>query len=284
MIKILATDLDGTLFYPKRKIKMVTNANRRLLRDFENAGGEVVLVTGRSMATADKINRKLKTHVALLGCDGAFVYDEGKMKDRHPIDRKDLMELYMRMRAEYGIIGWLAFDDTKAVKIAPTNISKLLSFGAWLFNFFQGAYAEKYVFSEKVMIETLANKDVYKVMPMFGISKKASEKAKQALMALNDIFGQKLSIVAASQALEITAGGINKAKTLLEYIKERDIKPEEVAVCGDSDNDLSLFENFQHSFAMESGEESVKSKASAIIHSVADVRPYLLDKDGHLLA
>src|SRR5574344_1842014 len=153
MIKLLATDLDGTLFYPKRRIHMVTRKNKRLIQDFEKAGGEVVLVTGRSMGTADKINKKLKSHVALLGCDGAFVYSDKTMKERYPIHRKDLMELYMRMRAEYGIIGWIAFDDTNKVKIAPTCISKPLSLLAGFANFLQGAYAEKFVFSEKILVE-----------------------------------------------------------------------------------------------------------------------------------
>ena len=48
MIKLLATDLDGTLFYPKRKFTLMTRKNAKFLKDFYNAGGKVMLVTGRN--------------------------------------------------------------------------------------------------------------------------------------------------------------------------------------------------------------------------------------------
>jgi hydroxymethylpyrimidine pyrophosphatase-like HAD family hydrolase len=87
------------------------------------------------------------------------------------------------------------------------------------------------------------------------------------------------TIAKAGQALEITAGGVNKARTLNEYIAAKGIKPDEVAVVGDSFNDLPLIEAFKNSFVMSSGEEEVKPKARYIIKSVSDIREYVLNED-----
>lgn len=283
MIKLLATDLDGTLFYPKRRLTLMTRANKDFLRDFYHAGGKVVLVTGRSNKLARKIEKSLKIKVALLGCAGAFIYEDGKTVDSHPIDRKTLMELYINVRAEYGIIGWMLFDDDSIIKIAPTDIGSFMVMLAKAMNVFNGVYSEQYLPSETAVIESIAKHNVYKLSPVFGVTKKAIEKASAAYLALSLDYRDRLTINKAGQVLEITAGGVNKAKTLQEYMKIYGIKDDEVAVAGDSFNDLTLFDHFSNSFAMESGQEVVKSKASHIIKTVSDIRPFVLDKDNHLI-
>ena len=49
-MKILATDLDGTLFYPKDKKEMICKENLTFIRDFIDQGNKLVIVTGRSLA------------------------------------------------------------------------------------------------------------------------------------------------------------------------------------------------------------------------------------------
>lgn len=283
MIKLLATDCDGTLFQPKRRIRMMTRANKRLLEDFALAGGKVVLVTGRSKRAADKVNTHLKSDVALLGCNGAYVYENGKMVESHPIDRKDLMELYISTRSSYGIIGWLLFDDTDRIKIAPTNMGKIVSLLAVMLNLFNFNYGEKYVPSETAFIDSIANHPVYKVMPVFGLSAKATAKSHEAFLSISDKFKGKITITEAHQCLEITAPGINKARTLKEYIALEGIGINEVAVAGDSFNDATMFENFPFSFWMDTGDKEVKDKAKYTIHSVSEIRPFILTPDGKLL-
>jgi Cof subfamily protein (haloacid dehalogenase superfamily) len=283
MIKLLATDLDGTLFYPKRRLTMLTKANKRFLIDFSAAGGKIILVTGRSMILADRMNERLKIQTSLLGCNGAFIWEEGKMLISHPIPREELMKLYITMRSSFGIIGWILFDKTGAIKIAPTNVGRIAGFAATASNVLSLSYREKYVVSEKEVINSIGQSDVYKIMPVFGISKRAAGLAKDAMLALQDAFQDRLSIVYATQALEITAGGVNKARTLKEYLDLKGIKPEEVAVAGDSYNDVVLFDSFSNSFGMESGQDVLKSKAQHLIKTVAEIRPFVLDENGNLL-
>ena len=54
MIKVLATDLDGTLFYPKRKISLISGKNKKFLRKFVKEGKKVILVTAKWQKKSDQ--------------------------------------------------------------------------------------------------------------------------------------------------------------------------------------------------------------------------------------
>jgi Cof subfamily protein (haloacid dehalogenase superfamily) len=282
MIKLIATDLDGTLFYPKRRFSLLTPFNKKLLIDYHKAGGQVVLVTGRNVVVSMKVQKKVRFPLAVLGCNGAFIYEDGKYTASYPIEKKQLMELYMEMRSKYGIVGWFIFDNTDIMKIAATNAANYVRILAPIGNSLNFAYAEKFVVSEQAVIDSIVNNSVYKVMPVFGLTKRARDKQEAAYIALTDYYKGKLTIKQANQAMEITSFGVNKAKTLEAYIASRGIRKEEVAVFGDSDNDSELIEDFQNSFAMESGQEGLKKKAAHIVKRVSDARPFLLNEDGTL--
>ena len=70
MIKVFATDLDGTLLFPKKKIRMISSANRRYLRNLENKGIKIVFVTGRNIRFCQKLAKRIN-----IQCD--FITDSG---------------------------------------------------------------------------------------------------------------------------------------------------------------------------------------------------------------
>lgn len=283
MIKLIATDLDGTLFYPKRRLSLISSKNVKFLRDFHEAGGDIVLVSGRSRRMGKLVNRKLKFDTGMLGCCGTYVAEKGDIVVSHPLDRQAIMELYMSARNDFGIIGWMLFDDTDYIKIAPTDMGHMLVLASTLANRFLGVYREKYITSETKFIQAVAHRPVYKLMPCFGLNvKKARERGIAAKMAIEQKFPGKFTIAVSPPMIEITTGGVTKASTLLDYIRSKDLTKEEVAVAGDSFNDMSLFETFPNSYAMLSGEESVKEKAKYVVKTVADMRGTILTEDGKL--
>ena len=54
MKKILALDLDGTLFYPKGHKRLVSKKNTSFLKRFVEEGNKVVLVTSRTQEFCEK--------------------------------------------------------------------------------------------------------------------------------------------------------------------------------------------------------------------------------------
>ncbi len=63
---------------------------------------------------------------------------------------------------------------------------------------------------------------------------------------------------------------VSKGDALKRLIKELGIAPEEIACIGDSFNDLSMFALTPHSFAMSASREEILSRASKVVHSVAE--------------
>ena len=79
MRKVLATDLDGTLFYPRRKISMIAKRNYRMLEGHFAKQGKVVIVTGRNVPFSKKVAKKLKHDIDIIACSGSYVEAEGKI-------------------------------------------------------------------------------------------------------------------------------------------------------------------------------------------------------------
>ena len=48
MNKVLATDLDGTLFYPRDRKRMIRPKNLKCVRQIVDDGNELILISGRS--------------------------------------------------------------------------------------------------------------------------------------------------------------------------------------------------------------------------------------------
>lgn len=68
-------------------------------------------------------------------------------------------------------------------------------------------------------------------------------------------------------ALHLTKTGINKGLTLIRALSFLNLDPKQVAVVGDSDTDLSMFEVCGFSAAVSNAPDNVKSEASYICKS-----------------
>lgn len=282
MIKLLATDLDGTLFYPKRRFTLLEKSNVKFLKDFSNAGGKIVLVTGRDRRMSMKVKKKLGIDLAVLGCNGAFIYEDNKFVQSSPIPKDILFDVYMNMKVNYNILGFFLFDEDDTIKISVVKKTSIIPYLGIFMNFFNFAYAEKYIVSEEKVLSSIANGHVYKLMPIFDLGQKGKIQADEVSYVLKEHYKDKLTINSASFTLEITNKNTNKANALLEYIKMNGISKEEVIVVGDSNNDLPLFNNFPNSFGMNNGLEHVISKARFRIDKVSDIRDYIFTNDNKL--
>lgn len=275
MIKLLGIDLDGTLLYPKRRFSVMIKKNSKFLKDFIASGGKVVLVSGRNPMMQQKIENKIGHPVALLGCNGAFLLQAGEITQANPLPNDVLLEIYSKLRKNFGIISWLLFDSSNRMHMVTHGVSGLFIALAKFVNGLSFQYRETFVYGEREFIKALQNGVNYKIMPVFGLGQKARKKALQAFLAVNDLYKDKVTICASNNALEISAIGTNKAEALKEFIKENGIKPEEVAVIGDSGNDIVMFEAFENSFVMDHAEPHVACYAKHKIHRVADVQNYI---------
>lgn len=277
MIKLIATDLDGTLLYPKDRIFTVPKTNRQFLRELGRYDVDIIFVSGRSPKILDRLNKIVGKKCKLLGCNGAYVYHDGKLLESHPMDRKKLTALFSQIYGRFGIFAYFLFDEHAPLYICFRNLPDSFIVALWIGNKCNGAYKEDIVHGEEKFLRKLQESDNYKMMLSFGFGDDARERARMAYLPIKEIFPNDFSVVVSNTALEITAKGVDKGVGLVEYCKQNGIAPDEVVVVGDSGNDLSMFSCFPHSFAMEHAPAFVKDNANHVIRRVSDLRTYLED-------
>ncbi|MFA6861113.1 MAG: Cof-type HAD-IIB family hydrolase [Bacilli bacterium] len=279
MIKLIATDLDGTLFYPKRVITGIPYQNKKLLKKFMASGGELLLASGRSTRIKKKVEKALHHQITLVGCNGAYVVDENnKISDRTPLDRKKLLELYVRLRHAYGALSWMLFDDQDPIYVSYSDISRFLIFMIGVVNKTNGFYSENLIHEGNSFLNKLSNTNNYKLLIAFGIGESAKKKASEIYLTVKEQFGNYFTVALSDNALEITAPGVDKGSGLKKYCQDKGYDINEVIVCGDSGNDYSLFRDFPHSFCMSHSPDWLKKQANHVIDRIADLDKYIADQ------
>lgn len=275
MIKLIATDLDGTLFYPKHRITGIPRRNRAFLKRYFKQGGNVVLVSGRNPKVLEKVETQLHHQVDLIGCNGAYSLDSTGFHDEKPIPKDKLLDLYAVIHRNYGIWLWMYFDESKKLHCNTTNVPEWIARGFYFGNFFRFYFAETLIGDDKAFLKQIAEGDCYKMLIAFGLGEDGKRKAAQAAPAIYEKFHDSLEVAVSDNAIEITAKGVTKGAGLEAYCKIHGYSKDEVFVCGDSGNDLTMFSCFPHTFAMNHSTPFFKSRANHVINYVSDLEDYL---------
>lgn len=279
MIKAIATDLDGTLFYPKRRIRLISSKNKQFIRNALNKDMDVILVTGRNYSVSSKVEESIgvSKSLSIVGCNGAFIRHKGELVQENYLDREEAIALYKRLCEDKEIQTIMIFSNKKHMLVDSSFLSPIVKVIGTLGLIFQGAYFEPFKLGRKKVLKELEDPNIriYKIMPWYGYKKGSKEKAFEACKRYNEEFDGKYECSFSEAALEIQAKGVNKANALRQLLTHYDTKEEECVVIGDSGNDIAMFQAFENSFVMSHAPESVKKEAKIVVDSVADVEKYL---------
>lgn len=277
MIKLIATDLDGTLLYPKKKIKLVIKKNIQFLQDYINDGNRVVVVSGRNFPIAKRLMKKLKARIDMIACNGSVIFQDGKIASEFPLKYDEVIKIYQDNINNKDIISWIFMTDKSNMIIVPNKKNLLFNLAYRLGMIMQFKYQGNYLFGEKYFLDRLKKQEekIYKAMCIYGLGEKGVKKATKFLPQMKEKYGDSFEILQSHESLEFMNKGINKATALLEYIAQNNISLNEVAVVGDSGNDVPLFEIFPNSFVMMQANKEVKNKANTTIKGVYEIKKYL---------
>ena len=275
MINVLATDLDGTLFYPKSPISLINAKNRALLRDFVASGGRVAMVTSRSEPFLAKVKSKIDVPMDFVGCDGTVVNVDGKNVLDRVFDPEEAKALLSAIRNDYdpGLI-LIATRDHPTI-MTKTRVSHTTNFVYFAYEAIQGAYREPCIRSDQFFYEQLAKGEVRKIMVLIGITKKKQLFAEKVTETLSKRY-PNFQFTWLNQFIEITPKGCSKASGVAFYLDYLGISHDNVVVVGDSGNDAPMFEAFHaNSYCMSHAKPTVQAKAAHVIKRVSDLRPVL---------
>ena len=275
MDKVLATDLDGTLFYPKKKIGMVSRKNIAFLHRLKEEGDRIVLVSSRSETFLRKVQNRIGMDVDFIGADGSLVVIDGqKVRDEYfvPGELKTLVE---ELRTDYDPPLFLASSQDMPLIMTKTRVSKFTNLGYFLYQFFQGVYRESWVRSDYVFFREIASGRVNKLMVMIGLSKKKRRRAFEITEDLRKRYPQ-FDFVWLDQFIEITPRGCSKASGLAFYLDYLGLNRDNVVVVGDSGNDVPMLDAFPtQSYAMAHAPKEVREHAKGVVKRVYELERVL---------
>ena len=277
MAKLLALDLDGTLFYPKQIKRCIPKKNIKFLRKWIDAGNKVVLVSSRSHQFTEKLEKEIQRPVDYINCTSSQIYHDGKLIRDVYMPKQDFPETIKKIDEKYKPIGYLMTSKNYPLIIRDNH--RISSFFLYLYKIywlFQFSCREPYILDNDVFDKELKEGEIYKMMIFFGIGKNKNKVCKEINKELRehfpDIESSWVGIVN-----EITPTNCNKGAGLEFYCNALKINPNDVYVVGDSGNDITMFTKFhEHSFCMAHAYPSVKKYAKYVISRVFKLEKHVL--------
>lgn len=250
--KMIVLDLDGTLTNNKKEITPYT---KEVLTRYQEAGGKVVLASGRPTYGVVPLARELeleKYGSYILSFNGGIITECGteNVLYKKTLPKEVPGQVYDLAR-EYGT-SMLTYQDSSIITETPEDY-----------------YVQKEVFCTKMTPKKVENLKAYVDFPVVkcmlmerGVYLAEVEKKVQ------EFFGKSLSIFRSEPYfLEIMPRGIDKAESLKRLLEIVGIRREEMAAFGDGYNDKSMLMFAGFGVAMQNGQASVKAVADYVAPS-----------------
>ena len=122
-IRLIASDLDGTLYYGARELGKMTLANRDAIVRWTEAGHRFLIATGRRACTRAEIIREYAIDCDIIACNGAKVILNDQLlwsREVMPPELNELCDLCEPFRDELDFV--LDIDITERITYQANNL------------------------------------------------------------------------------------------------------------------------------------------------------------------
>lgn len=265
MIKLVACDLDGTLFNSKVTI---SDENVAAIRAAQDNGIEFLVATGRAPKQSQAVIRDYGLQTGFININGALVYDANNtLQVKHVLPKQKVIAAANILRKND-----IYFEIVTVDHIYSEDISKrvfnlahsLIALNPGLS--FKNAVAisgGSNAMLSMTLVDSFAElllDPKIEVMKIIGFDSRGPAlltKIKQELALIDD-----LAITSSSDInIEINDIHAQKGTALLEYAKKKGFKRDEVAAIGDNLNDESMIRDAGVGVAMGNAVPQIKELA-----------------------
>lgn len=267
MIKLIASDLDGTLLDEPNRISKI---NLDAIEYAYQKGAKFCFSTGRDLQSVKDITCLLKHKPVLLLGNGAEVYDEDENLVFQNFFNNKYLEEVCEIMNKHDVPHMIFTTDgfyttTNPVEVRRRFIERIGKIKnqemAHIFATNMDKPCNNLVQIEDIQ-EFAKTKKVLKVEG-FHYNSKPVEDVKKEL----EKFTELSHLSTGKNNVEVTNLTATKGLALKRYCEHANIKKDEVMVMGDSHNDLSMFEFFKYSFAPENSIQEIKNFAYKVVKS-----------------
>ncbi len=273
MIKLIVSDMDGTLFNSNQEISPL---NLAAIEAAKEQGVRFMIATGRSMDTIGPTVDKYGLKCSFLLMNGAEVRDEHrKIISTTDIDNSLIGKL-TQVLENMGYIPEYMTNEGAQICGTPEQLELNMAYRVLCLDRSHTMTLDQAIIAGRTSIfmktitrnnslkDMLARKLEIRKIIVFNPDGNVNVKNR---MELAEQFPELSVLSSYPENIEINAKNATKGYGLEKAIEKLFIRKKEVAVFGDGLNDLSLFERFPNSYAPENAEPEIKKRASEIIPS-----------------
>ena len=252
-IRVIATDMDGTLLDPKGQLDLPRL--EKILDKLDQCDIRFVIATGNEVHRMRQLLGHLAERVVLVVANGARIFENNELIQAQTWDDA------MVERALAHFKGRECQDQFVVTAMNGGFVKK------------GTVFTELDKFMTPEMIEKLYQRmnfvDEFDSNLFGGVLKMSmvvgEERSDSVLQEINDLFdGHVRAVSSGYGCIDILQDGIHKAWGLVELLRRWNLKPEQIMAFGDSENDIEMLELAGISYAMENAEEAVKRVATKV--------------------
>ncbi|MEY8354745.1 Cof-type HAD-IIB family hydrolase [Lachnospiraceae bacterium 54-53] len=263
-IRLIASDMDGTLLTPKGTI---SQASIDAIQKLSGTGIEFLICTGRDYNDAEAIVKACSITCSYICLSGAAVYDQfGTTLNEIPLTSRNILDIEKILTEQNAALDILAAHGRYTTASKKQKIKEAYSFLRDRNDSPLTMFQELKAAVRRRAASTTFIASIKELPPEETIFKICSNGLPvDKVMLLKKIFSHYPDLAAASSFptnIELTNSAAQKGPALKAYADLKGISPEEIMVLGDSDNDLSMFTpEFGWTVAMENAMPCIRDAA-----------------------
>ena len=260
MLKLIASDLDGTLLQGTREISREAVA---MIKKLSEMGILFAAASGRQSPNLRRLFEPVKDDIAYICENGALVVYQGRVLHKDVFDRTlgdEILESILEKESAEALV-----SGESTCYIQP----KKPSFYDHIANF--------------VKNDVTLMDDIFRIEePYLKISVYEEAGVENIYPYWKEKFGERATVVTSGFAwLDMMPKGADKGNAMQILQQSLQIKPEECAAFGDNYNDLEMLSKVKYSYAAGDAKDAVKKACRAETKRVETVLNKIIIKGGY---
>lgn len=266
MIKLIASDMDGTLLNAKMEI---SPKNIAAIKKAQKMGVEFLIATGRAPAESKKMLQDIGIKTGFINLNGAMVFNsDGQLMFKDPIPKQTALKLVKLLQDS----GFYFEIVTEKHVYSDSMMRRIANFADWVTRLNPNTSYKDAVSvaggSVQVLKVTfvdnyqdLISQPDFEVMKLIAFNAGGQAAFKAIRQEIDKIPGLVTTASGASN-IEINSSKAQKGIALLNYAKLQGYRPEEVVAIGDNLNDESMIRMAGHGVAMANAIPEIQNLAN----------------------
>lgn len=271
MIKLVACDLDGTLFSSKMA---VSQENAAAIQAAQQQGIEFLVATGRSPRESKGLLKDAHLRTGFINLNGALVFNrQNKLMVKHALPKTKAQAIVKILKDNNFYFEIITAEHVYSESISRriTNVAHLmvdLNPGMTFKEAINIAASNRSIvhITQVDSFKKLLADPKIEIMKIIAFDARGPVAFANVIKQINDL-GNLVVTSSSATNIEINSWAAQKGIALLDYAKLRGIKQKEIAAIGDNLNDKSMIEKAGVGVAMANAVPAIKELAQIITKS-----------------